>query len=104
GDVLLVGLTDAAALGGRIEAAPLAAAQLSVAVPHVADGDGLDRLAGFLHFEDDVDVLLAAAADAEEADAEALVGAQAARGAGSGERQRGGAGGAGLEEIAAMHL
>src|SRR5262249_46699893 len=101
-DVLLVVLVDAAALGGREQATALAAAQLGVALPDVADGDGDDALLLLLHLQDDVDVLLAAAADAEEADTQVLVGAEDAAVAGGAEGQGGRPGGGRLEEVAAV--
>src|SRR5262249_28068822 len=101
-DVLGVVLIDAAAFGGGVEAAALLAAEFGVAVPHVADGDGGDGLAGVAHGEDGVDVLLAAAADAEEANADLLVGAVDALIAGGGQGEGGAGGGTALQKVAAI--
>src|SRR5262249_3168799 len=101
---VLVVLVDAAALGRRIQAAALALAQLEVAVPHVAAGDRLDLDAALLHFQDHVDVLLAAAADAEEGNADALVGAVNATGAGGSEGKGAGSGASGFQEVSTVDV
>src|SRR5262249_45011692 len=95
---------DTTALGRGVESPALAAAEGRVAVPDVADGGGLDALAFFLHFEDDVDVLLASSADAEEADADPVSCSPNPALAGRGQRQGGGADGGGSHEITAVEF
>src|SRR5205814_7967108 len=83
-------------------AALSAAAELVVAVPDVADGDGIDLETLAFHFENDVDVLLAAPADAEEGDAGAFVGAVGAVVGRGGQGQGAAGGGGSLQEVTAV--
>jgi hypothetical protein len=107
-DVRLVVFLEAAALGGRVQAAAVVRVglavepELVVAVPDVADGDRADALVLLLHLEDDVDVLLAAAADAEEGDADLLVGAVHAVVTRGRQGQRGARRRRGFEEVPAV--
>src|SRR5262249_21256125 len=95
---------DAAALSRGVQTPALASAEFLLAVPYVAHGDGDHRLAFLLHFQDRVDVLLAAAANAEEANADLFVRAQDAVVAGRRHGEGGGPGRCRLEELAAMDL
>src|SRR5205814_10304480 len=107
-DATFVG--DAAYLGRGVQPPASTAFELGiaapaeglVAIPDVADGDGRDLAALLFHFEDGVDVLLAAAADAQEGDPDAVVGTVDAGGAGGGEGQGRAGSGRSFQEVPAV--
>src|SRR5262249_18015433 len=73
-----------------------------VAVPDVAGRDRDNAAFAVPHFENDVDVLLAASADAKEADAQVFIGAVDAVVAGGGESEGSARGHAGFHKVSTI--